>query len=150
MTAAAAAGPQTSDGGIVVDASVAAAWWFADEATPFTESVLDEVVRNGARVPALWIFEMSNVLSMAERRGRVASDRARQLLDGMLALPIRQDRREPATLAPNLVRVARAQQLTAYDAAYLELATSMGLPLATRDTALRRAAEAIGVPLVQG
>jgi len=134
-------------GGTIVDASVAAAWCFEDEASAFTEAALDEVVRNGASVPALWIFEMANVLAMAERRGRVDAERVARFLDALLALPVRVDHREAAALAPALVRVSRAQRLTAYDASYLELAMRTGLSLATRDAALRTAAEHVGVTL---
>ena len=135
---------------MIVDASVALAWCFEDEASPYTEAALDEVVRNGARVPALWIFEMANVLAMAERRGRLDADRVARFLDAMLALPVRVDPREVASLAPALVRIARAQQLTAYDASYLELAMRRGLPLATRDVALRTSAERMSVLLFDG
>jgi predicted nucleic acid-binding protein len=132
---------------LVVDASVTAAWCFEDEASPFAEAALDRVVQVGAHVPALWAFEMSNVLAMAERRGRVQADRAHQLLDGLLALPIIRDDRDPALSAPDLMRLARAHDLTAYDAAYLELAMRLGQILATRDTALQRAATRAGVSL---
>jgi len=134
-------------GGIVVDASVAAAWCFDDEVSPFTEAALDEVVRNGARVPALWLVEMTNVLAMAERRGRLDAERVDGFLEGLLALPVDLDHGEPGVLWPALVRIARAQRLTAYEAAYLELAMRLGLPLATQDASLRTAAERVGVTL---
>jgi hypothetical protein len=63
-------GGALAHGGLVVDASVAAAWCFEDEASPFTDGVLDEVVHRGAEVPALWLFEMSNVLSVGATRPR--------------------------------------------------------------------------------
>ena len=137
-------------GVIVVDASIAAAWCFEDEVSTFTEAALDEVVRSGARVPAVWLVEMANVLVVAERRGRVDAERADRLLESLLALPVMVDDLEPRALGPALVRVARAQRLTAYDAAYLELATRAGLPLATRDATLRAAAGRVGVNLFEG
>lgn len=106
-------------------------------------------MHQGARVPALWLFEISNVLTLAERRGRVDSDWVTRSLEAFLALPIQVDRQEPSVLAPALARVSRDQGLTSYDAAYLELAMRSGLPLATRDVALRAAAERAGVTLVQ-
>lgn len=136
-------------GGTVLDASVAAAWCFEDETSSFTEGVLDDVVRHGALVPALWTFEMANVLAMAERRGRIDEARVSKFLSALLALPLHVDRTEPSSLMPALVRVARAQQLSAYDAAYLELAMRTGSPLATQDASLRSAAERVGVPLVR-
>jgi predicted nucleic acid-binding protein len=133
-----------------VDASVAAAWCFEDEASSFTDAVLDAVVREGARVPALWLFEMSNVLTMAERRGRVGAERVARFLDALLALPIQVDRPDPSFLMPALARVSRDRGLTSYDASYLELAMRSGLPLATRDAALKAAAERAEVALVEG
>lgn len=43
--------------------------------------------------------------------------------------------------------LARERKLTIYDAAYLELALREGLPLATLDRALEKAAVAEGVAL---
>jgi predicted nucleic acid-binding protein len=79
----------------------------------------------------------------------VDSDWVTRSLEAFLALPIQVDRQEPSVLAPALARVSRDQGLTSYDAAYLELAMRSGLPLATRDVALRAAAERAGVTLVQ-
>jgi len=133
--------------GVVVDASVAASWCFEDETSPFTESVLDHVTQNGARVPALWLFEMSNVLAVAERRGRIDVEQVTRFQEALLALPVLIDRVEERALVPALIRIARAHSLTAHDASYLELAMRSGLPLATRDGALRAAAERVGVTL---
>ena len=134
-------------GGTVVDASVAAAWCFEDEVSPFTEAALDEVVRNGARVPALWLVEMTNVLAMAERHGRLDAERVDRFLESLLALPVVVDRAEPGVLVPAVVRIARAQRLTAYDAAYLELAMRARLAAGHPGPSLRAAAERVGVAL---
>ncbi len=133
--------------GVIVDASVAASWCFEDETSAFTEAVLDDVTQNGARVPALWLFEMSNVLATAERRGRIDTERVARFLQALLALPVEVDHVEKTALLPALVRIARSHSLTAYDASYLELAMRSGLPLATRAAALQAAAERVGVTL---
>lgn len=150
MSSEAPTGRGVAAGGIVVDASVAAAWCFEDEASPYADAALDEVVRSGARVPALWPFEMGNVLALAERRGRLDAERVERFLEALLVLPLSLDRRETDTLVPSLVRVARAHRLTAYDASYLELAMRAGLPLATGDATLRAAARRAGVSLFGG
>ena len=138
------------DDAIVVDVSVAAAWCFEDEVSAFTDAALDAVVRGGARVPALWVVEMANVLAMAERHGRLDAARVDRFLEALLALPVTLDHGAAAALAPTLLRLARVHRLTAYDASYLELALRTGLPLATRDAALRRAADRAGVTLFAG
>ena len=135
---------------LVVDASVSAAWFLEDETSSLTEAALDQVVRDGAAVPAVWAFEMANVLVMAERRGRIDPARATSIRVALLALPVHTDDAEPLSLVLAIVGMARAHRLSAYDAAYLELSVRTGLVLATRDAGLRAAAERLGVPLFGG
>jgi predicted nucleic acid-binding protein len=135
---------------LVIDASVSAAWFLEDETSSLTEAALDQVVRDGAAVPAVWPFEMANVLVMAERRGRIGSARAANIRVALLALPVHIDDAETLSLVSAIVGMARAHRLSAYDAAYLELSLRTGLALATRDAALRAAAARLGVPLFAG
>lgn len=130
---------------LVIDTSVAAAWWFADEVTPATEAVLERVVADGAIVPALFPAEAANVLIQAERRKRIAPalvDRVLRILGG---LPIEVE--APSQTPERAIDLARAHRLTVYDAMYLETAIRRGLPLATLDGELRRAARGAGVAL---
>ncbi len=131
---------------LVVDVSVAVAWLFADEVTPATEALLEHVVAEGAVVPALFPAEIANVLVQAERRGRITRALADRLLDVLAGLPIEVE--APVRTPTRALDLARAHGLTVYDALYLESAIRRGLPLATRDRELQRAAEATGVPLV--
>ena len=55
----------------VVDCSVAMAWLFHDEGTPKTAALLNRLASETALVPAWWFIEITNVLAMAERKGRV-------------------------------------------------------------------------------
>ena len=135
---------------LVVDASVCAAWFLEDETSSFTEAALEEVVRDGATVPAVWPFEMANVLVMAERRGRIDPARAASIRVALLGLPVQVDEAATLSLVSSIVGMARAHRLSAYDAAYFELSVRTGLALATRDASLRAAAEQLGVPLFGG
>lgn len=56
----------------------------------------------------------------------------------------------PERTFAEVMAVARAHQLTVYDALYLDVARQEGLPLATLDQALRDAATSLGIPLVSG
>lgn len=142
MTAAASA--------FVVDASVALSWCFEDETSPLTDAILTRLEREPAVVPVIWPLEVANGLRSAERRGRMderAIPAATQLL---MTLPIRVE--EAIALEAALVRVlglARSVGLSASDATYLDLASRRGLPLATNDEQLARAARAVGVELVE-
>ncbi len=134
---------------LVLDASVALAWCFTDEATHASESLLDDVTDNGAHVPNLWPSEVANVLVQAERRRRLTLVRTTEFVAMLETLPIVVDR--VATwihVFDSVLALARGHGLTIYDAAYLELALRLGLPLATRDAGLGRAARDAGVVLV--
>jgi predicted nucleic acid-binding protein len=132
--------------GFVVDASVAIAWLFEDEATPETEAVLDRLSQEEAHAPGLWELEVANVVLSAERRGRLSEAASARIMERLQNLPIR--------LSPNsarihhLLEVGRRYGLTSYDAAYLTLAQQLDLPLATLDRDLAAAAGLAEVELV--
>jgi predicted nucleic acid-binding protein len=95
------------------------------------------------------MFEVANGLVTANRRGRMAAAHL-TAAHGLLArLPIDVDDISLDRALGDVVRLASAYGLSAYDAAYLELAERLGLPLATQDTALQAAAVAAGTPLVE-
>jgi predicted nucleic acid-binding protein len=129
--------------GIVVDASVSAAWFLPDEATPFTEASLQATALGEVWVPALWLLEIGNLMLSAQRRKRITDAKRRELIAAASALRLRVDR-EPVAMTELDVLAAR-HSLSAYDASYLELALRRGLPLATQDKALLAAMAAAGV-----
>jgi predicted nucleic acid-binding protein len=133
---------------LVVDSSVALAWCFEDEHTAATLALLDRVAENGAVAPVLWPLEVLNGLLMAERRKRLDAAR-RQRLSGFLRdLPVTLDRETAAQSWGTTIRLAERYRLTLYDAAYLELAQRLDLPLATLDEELRAAAPGLNIPLL--
>lgn len=94
-------------------------------------------------VPALWVLEMSNLLLNAQRRRRITADKRRELAASASALRMKVDR-EPLSLRA-LDDIAAEHGLSAYDAAYLELALRRSLPLMTQDEALIAAMDKAGV-----
>ena len=133
----------------VLDASVAVAWCFEDEKTPFTEGVLDLLSRTGEGiVPAIWPLAVANALLAAERRNRISVAKVTALLARIARLPISVETIEPNRAFGQVLAVARQQLLTSYDAAYVEIALRQGLPLATIDDQLRQAAGQLGIALV--
>ncbi len=128
----------------VLDCSVAMAWALGDEATDAALPLLERVVRTGALVPALWPLEVANVLATAVRRGRLAPEGARSIAADLEALPVDVDRRPPERAVSAMLELAMTHGISAYDAAYLELALRLEVPIATLDTALREAAGRVG------
>ena len=136
------------NGPFVLDASLTMTWAFTNEATPFTARVLESLKTTHAITPALWPFEVTNALLDAERRGRINAAQQAEFLERLRQLPIQIEHRPAVWLGQQILPLARAHRLTAYDAAYLELAIREGLPLTTDDD-LRKAATAAGTALVE-
>ena len=129
----------------VLDCSVTMAWCFEDERTAATDALLARVVDAGAIAPFLWPLEVTNVLLSAVRRKRIPPDAVNQVAQRIAVLPVVIDRDGADLVWSNTLQLAERYALTSYDACYLELAQRKALPLATLDTALRRAATAAGV-----
>jgi predicted nucleic acid-binding protein len=132
---------------VVIDSSAALSWCFEDEASPRSDALFEQVRDQGAVVPGLWHLEVANVLLQAEKRGRITTADVTMRLDLIAELPIMTDNETTARAWREILALARAQELTTYDAAYLELAIRRGMPLVTKDEALIAAAERTGVPV---
>ncbi|MDQ7840642.1 MAG: type II toxin-antitoxin system VapC family toxin [bacterium] len=133
----------------VLDTSVTMSWCFEDEATPYTEATLDRLQGATAVVPSIWPLEVANVLLSAERRGRLTEAQSTRFIELLGALPIVMEQPSVDRVLGAVLLLGRQHALSAYDAAYLELAARHGLPLATRDERIVTAAAAIGVKMVQ-
>nr|WP_313014215.1 type II toxin-antitoxin system VapC family toxin [Brucella intermedia] len=135
----------------IVEASVAGAWLLPDEDHPFATEMMNQLADEDAVAPELLQHEIRSILLSAEKRGRIAEDMVYTALTRFRALPLRLVTRSQDS---EVIRVARRHQLSAYDAAYLALALTEALPLATLDRKLAGAARAEGVvilgPLAHG
>jgi predicted nucleic acid-binding protein len=123
----------------VVDASVAVAWALQDEDHPDATAAFQRLKTDQAFVPILWWYELRNVLVVNERRGRIAPAETALFLGDLASVEIIFD---TATDQAPVIALARRHRLTFYDAAYLELAMRLRLPMATLDAALAAAARA--------
>lgn len=131
----------------VLDASVALSWCFEDEGDDYAVGVLDALRTSEAVVASQWPLEMSNGLFVAERRGRIDGAGAARFMELVLSLPIVVDPVSRSRAFNVTHALARTHGLSAYDAAYLDVALRQGVSLATLDARLRSAAAAEGVPL---
>jgi predicted nucleic acid-binding protein len=132
----------------VVDCSIAMAWLFHDEATPKTTALLNRLAIETALVPAWWFIEITNVLAMAERKGRITPIQTDAFIADLGKLGLERDDEAPNRAFTTLLPLCRTHRLTSYDAIYLELAIRHRLPLATLDDDLRKAAKKLGVGLL--
>ena len=133
---------------LVLDASITLAWTYADENTDAVLRVFEIVKSEGASVPALWRWEIANVLEMNAKRGRHGRDFSYEALAALALFPILVDAECVENAWLDTVSLAERHGLTVYDAAYLELAIRRKIPLATLDRELRAAAESERVEII--
>ncbi len=134
----------------VLDNAVTMRWLLATEKRAdqvYAESVLSSLAQAQALVPGLWHLEVCNVSIGAERRGDTTAGEVEAFLAHLEDLPVRVDPMSSAKAFSRTLGLARSYALSAYDAAYLELAIREHAPLATLDKSLRKAATRAGVPL---
>ncbi len=134
-------------GAFVLDGSVTLVWGFDDEADDYAAALLDRMPGLQTIVPGVWPLEVANALLVGERRRRITPADGARFLAILATFPITVDGESAAHAWHETTHLARAHGLSAYDAAYLELAIRLGLPIATLDNKLKSAALAVGVPL---
>jgi predicted nucleic acid-binding protein len=130
---------------LVLDCSVVLAWFFSDEKDAYADQVAVSLTTATAIVPAIWPLEVANTLLVGERRKRCTHAQAASFLAGLACLPIRIEDQTSTLAWSSIYPLARAHQLSAYDAAYIELALRDALPLCTLDTRLEATAATLGI-----
>jgi predicted nucleic acid-binding protein len=132
---------------LVIDSSLAASWCFPDERTDYTNAILQAITAPlEAVAPRLWAYEVRNSVLMGLRRKRITQADAVEFPESIRELPIRLA--DPVSY-DGVFSLAERHGLTVYDAAYLDLVIREGLPLASLDNALCKAARDSNVALFQ-
>jgi len=127
----------------VADNSVVIAWFSRSQATPYTDRYYNKLDKDEVVVPSVWPYEFANALAVLERRKVLAAALADEIIASAAKLVTRID--APPASPAVLVGLARRHGLSAYDAAYLELAQRLGVALAAKDSSLATAAGKLGV-----
>lgn len=128
----------------VIDASMAVAWLIPEEFTDASDAVVASI-SEACIAPSLFWFEVRNILAMSERRGRLGAGGALISMERLRRLPI-----DDAGIGSDsaILLLSSSHVLSAYDAAYLSLAVSRNLPLATLDRKLANAARKEGLTVL--
>ncbi len=135
---------------VVIDASVALAWCFPDEASEYADGVLVALEGQAMLVPAVWGLEIANAILAGERSNRLRPPEIRRFTTLLESLSTVQDVQPAGDHVSNVLPLAREYGLSARDAAYLELSIRHAAPLATLDGKLRKAAQKAGVRIFAG
>ncbi len=131
---------------LVIDNSVFLAWCMGDGEHPAATGAMRHVANHGGAAPRIWWYELRNALLVNERRGRISPQQVRDTLADGGALGIELDDEHDESL---MLDLARTYELTACDAAYLEVALRRRATLATLGRHLRAAAGSVGISLFE-
>jgi predicted nucleic acid-binding protein len=135
---------------LVLDCSLALAWIVPEEGSKAAERLLSRIDKESKLwIPVLWWYELSNALTIAQRRGRLNDSDALRLIELYRRLPLFTDTLLGADAVFRFRSLAQLSNISAYDAAYLELAQRRGLALATLDGSLKKAASKAGVRVIR-
>jgi predicted nucleic acid-binding protein len=130
---------------VILDSSAALSWAFIDERTSVSQALFIQAVQGKVEVPAIWPFEVANKLYLGLQKGRLTTSELDEAFAGFRLLDLQVH--PPASLSL-LTLSAQRFGLTAYDAAFVELALRLGQPLATLDQKMRASALATGVVVI--
>ena len=134
----------------VLDNSVTMRWFFGDgrpQELAYAVKVLDAMKEANALVPATWGLEVANVIARAEAKGLVTEARGGAFLEMLEGVDIEADTATFHHALTDTLQLARRYKLSAYDASYLELALRLGIPLATLNKDLQKAAKKSGIKI---
>ncbi|MFB2876626.1 type II toxin-antitoxin system VapC family toxin [Floridanema aerugineum] len=132
----------------VLDCSIAISWCLVDENDNYANAILAMMPDSEAYVPGIWSLEIANTLLVAERRNRITTEQSELAIALLQSLLIHIDESTNNYALSSTLLLGRQEGLAAYDAAYLELALRLQLPIATLDIRLAQAATRCGVELV--
>jgi predicted nucleic acid-binding protein len=136
--------------GVVIDASTALAWCFPDESSDYADGVLVALEGKTILVPSVWSLEIANAVLVGERKKRLRQPEILRFTTLLESLPVLEDVQPVGDHIGNILPLARQYNLSAYDAAYLELSIRHSAPLATLDDRLESAAKQAGVTIFSG
>ena len=132
---------------LILDCSAAMVWCFTNTYDALAEETLEFLYLHPTVVPQLWSLEIANTILQSQRRKRLSAREAQEFIELLEKLTIHVDDSTHQNALSKTLHLAQQYTLSAYDAAYLELALRLHLPLATRDKALENAAQQSGVSL---
>lgn len=134
----------------VVDNSVVMSWCFKDETNQYADAILDCLSDAIAFVPSIWPLEVVNVLLVAERKKRLSETDSVRFITLLSQLPIIVEHERPERTMKDLLALARSNNLSSYDASYLDLSMRKGIPIATLDTRVITASKKTENPILMG
>lgn len=132
----------------VVDCSFTSALFLPDESS---ETVSDFFLKRNQNdvisAPLLWWYETNNVLSVSLKRKRLNQSDVVTVLDLLGQLKLDIDYSIGTELSKEILRLTHVYTLSAYDAAYVELAIRKKAHLMSLDSHVIASAKSIGIKI---
>jgi len=133
----------------ILDCSVYISWCLREETIKESSKVLKSIIKNEIIVPSLWAYEVTNVLTISVRRYKLTVAETHSLINDIKLLPIEFDTPTIEDIS-NIFNIANEQKLSAYDAAYIELALRTNTPIASFDKEVVKVSEKLGIKIFKG
>lgn len=125
---------------LVLDASVFLSWLFPDEENEWSKHLVRDLgEEDRVVVPAHWLVEIANALLVGSRRKRIKTEQIAAFLGQLAIIPVEIESALSLEDAERVAALGAKHSLSAYDAAYLDLALRKNVALGTLDGALRNA-----------
>ena len=131
----------------VLHTSVALTWVVRDLNNTYSSDVLNALIRTNTIVPQSWLVDLAGEVSAFEMRNWYSSIRVNSHFAVLETYPILVDDQINTHAWGVILSLARTHLISVQNAAYLELALRLDLPLATTDAALTRSAGSAGIPI---
>jgi predicted nucleic acid-binding protein len=132
---------------LVLHTSLPLEWSGLVPLTQYANDMMMKLPRLVSAVPTLWSRRLADAVLTMERAGRITPQVADKCFANVYPFQVIIDPETPALVWTEIIDLARTQSVSVDDAAHLELALRLNLPLATTDAALTRAAGAAGVSI---
>lgn len=130
----------------VIDCSFSSALFLPDEKSDYVRDFFINLTSaDRVLIPSLWWLETTNVLNVAMRRKRLSFNEMSTVLELLEKLPLETDITYGAHYSKNLIEITQLYKLSAYDAAYIELAVRTKATLISLDKDIIKAAKNIGL-----
>lgn len=133
----------------IIDCSSTISLFLPDEINnDYTNKLYDSFKNNDCIVPSLWCYELSNVLLSSEKRNRINDNQINEIVNLIYNLPLEIENINFCYIQNNIFNIANDNNLSVYDASYLELAIRFNCSLATLDKKLIDVAKKLNVGLI--
>lgn len=133
----------------VIDCSVTMFLFLHDEKnTHYTNTIYQQLESKDCIVPSIWCYEIANVLLSCKKRNRLDDKQINEIANLICKLPIDIENNNLHFIHNNVLNIASLNELSIYDASYIELAIRFNCSIATLDKKLIDIAKKLNVGLI--